>query len=195
VEFNKRPNFSLKDTVAESINEIDTKYVMFLEHDWVFLQEIDLEKIIDVFDAHDDVRYLRFNKEKNVPSGWTNKVVEDQSKPIPLCKVDSFSNNPYIIRKEAFESWIPSAEPELGSWKHIAAVNSWEGTLYLMARYLIDRYVARQNHSRQLDDIEFIVDRKYKDLIQKVGFEDAHQEMGTYLYGGKNTGPYIKHIG
>ena len=42
--------------------DCDTPYMLFLEHDWEFLEDIPLDKILNTFEKNPDMGYIKFNK-------------------------------------------------------------------------------------------------------------------------------------
>ncbi len=90
--------------------DCDTPYMLFLEHDWEFLEDIPLDKILNTFEKNPDMGYIKFNKSaidnnmRNL-SSWHNwdLIYEQETKldiDIPLFKVSFFSGNPHIARTE-----------------------------------------------------------------------------------------------
>lgn len=195
----RTPNDSLRNTLAEAVERIETPYVLFVEHDWEFLAEIDLREVIATFEANEAVNHVRFNKYENAPAGWDSVVVEDRSKRIPLCKVDTYSNNPHVVRRAELETWLERADPDLSFWIDLYRSDAWPNTvrslLSLVLRSYARKYVLRKGHTQYLDDVEVVLDKRYKAMVRQVGFPAAHAKMGTYLYGPKNAGPYVRHLG
>jgi hypothetical protein len=191
-----KKNTGLRDALLLALDEVSSPYIFFIEHDWKFLSDIDIESVLEVFEKITRVNYIRFNKRKNSPNqGWDTIVEEDKSMPIPLCKVSSFSNNPHVARKDVYKRWVQQSKPNL---RHIYRgltrdLNGYGiGILYIILK---NKIILRKPQMTKYDDIEYVIDTKYKKLIKNQGFEQAHSEMGIYLYGGKNEGPFIEHLG
>jgi hypothetical protein len=80
-------------------NKVKTPYIIFIEHDWLFLKDIDLETVINVMEKYNYVNYIRFNKRKTVHTNLDNKLEEeDRIKELPLTRVWNFFGNPFIAR-------------------------------------------------------------------------------------------------
>lgn len=195
----KTPNNGLRDTLLEAMERISSPYVFFVEHDWEFLENVNTAELIETFEENPDVNHVRFNKFENSEGHWDTIVREDRSKRIPLCKVSTYSNNPHVVRRSKYEEWLERAKPDLSYWLHLYQSGTWPNSIHnlaqLVLRSYVKKHVLREGHVRYLDDVEVVIDKRYKALIDEVGFSTAHAEMGTYLYGPKHTGPYVEHLG
>lgn len=199
LRLHETPNYGLRNTLMEAIERIDTPYVFFVEHDWEFLEEVDLFEIVRLLNESDHVNDIRFSKFANVERGWDTTVKEVRTERVPLCSVSSFSNNPHVVRKDEFEPWLQQSEPNLAYWWHLyrSDTHSVGGpdVVRLWLKHCSKKYVSNGGHTRYLDDVEVVIDAYYKSRIRKIGFSEAHATMGTYLYGPKRTGPYVRHLG
>ena len=104
---NRFPNITITISDKPSIlhnfsnlfNSCTTKYCLFLEHDWVFIKDVNFNDIVDVMDSNGHINQIRFNKRDNVPIITDHTLVKDDSiQLIPLLKTSSWSNNPKIMR-------------------------------------------------------------------------------------------------
>tara|TARA_R100000234_G_scaffold40732_1_gene24403 strand:- start:11147 stop:12055 length:909 start_codon:yes stop_codon:yes gene_type:complete len=93
-----------------------TPYMLFLEHDWGFKQDIDLKKIINTFEQNDSIGYIKFNrfphdermKQLASPNNWDWIFEQDKLSGMPLFKITFFSGNPHIARiRKCKEFYIP----------------------------------------------------------------------------------------
>ena len=90
------------------LEDCKTPYMLFLEHDWGFNQNIDVEKIIQVFEKNPQIGYIKFNRfdhdsgMKKLSSrqnwDWIFEKEENLDLDIPLIKITFFSGNPHIAR-------------------------------------------------------------------------------------------------
>jgi hypothetical protein len=85
---------------------VETDYFFTLEHDWIFTQNIDLSKIIDIMKCN-DFNQLRFPKYK---VGSLPDSVEKIYKTINLSDMNFsytnlYSNNPNIVKTETYKKW------------------------------------------------------------------------------------------
>jgi len=90
---------SLCEGYKKAIELCDTKYLLFLEHDWVFLNNINhtLEDLIELMNSNNEINCILFNKKNNNESK-TQKFYNSKSYEIPLCLTNRQSNNPNILR-------------------------------------------------------------------------------------------------
>ena len=91
------------------INNCDTPYFMFLEHDWEFIKDIPTDVILSEMDKHDEFSYIRFSR---WPAGHPQELRWDKSNGaiyeketkigidvgLPLTKVGLYSGNPHIVK-------------------------------------------------------------------------------------------------
>lgn len=190
-------NNGLRSTLLRALTEVDTELIFFVEHDWEFIRSVNLLGIIETILKNNNINYVRLNKRPNEPGGaWNTMISEVTGKKVPLCKVSTFSNNPYIASTSWLKDLIIGSLPDLTFWyRSLKRPNSIDGnSVWDIIKILIRKNVFRQV-ARPLDDLERIVDTNYKHKINTWGFEYAHEQMGVYLYGGKGEEPYISHLG
>ena len=191
-----RPNEGLRLALLDALDYVNTPLTMFVEHDWEFVQEVDVNSLVRGFDKEDGINSIRFNKRPNQETLWDTKIKEDDSKSIPLCRTSTVGNHPQIVRTEVFEDWIANSEPTLplmlrGFWYHYSTPQS--AINYTKA--FTQKYLLRQDVVGKFDNVEFVLDTKYKKQIREEGFEKAHSDWGVYMYGKRGAGPYVQHLG
>lgn len=119
---------------AKAINylfaAISTPYYFHLEDDWIFLQKIDLDAIVDLMELHPLLHHIRFNKEKTKNASWLyhiydedntqNRVINEETivDLIPLTKVPVWSFNPSLGRSAIVKSLLPLS-PDLNPEKSV----------------------------------------------------------------------------
>lgn len=91
--------------ILKLITRCNTPYFMFVEHDWIFVEHVNIEKLLNIFDANDNINYIKFNKRYGTgPFDFYTAY----DKAVNLTRVNSFTNWPYISRKEIWiKEWIP----------------------------------------------------------------------------------------
>ena len=191
-----RPNNGLGPALLDGLEAIETPLVLFVEHDWELLRRIKIDEIVEIFHKKSTINSIRFNKRRNEKSLWDTIVKEDSSNLLSLCKVSSVGNHPQITRTDVLKHWVKQSEPTLplilkGFVYHYSTPQS----IINYSKVLYEKYIKRANIVRKFDNVEFILDTKYKSQIQKEGFDAAHSDWGVYLYGGKGDGPYVNHLG
>lgn len=195
LELHTKQNEGLRPALLYALKQTSAPYILFVEHDWEFLKYIDTESLLQTFEKNDDINYVRFNKWKNEKKGNDTIVEETMSYGIPLCKVSSFSNNPHIARRDPYVNWVRESKPSLKQiyWSLRRPKGSY--VPQQIWRILKEYYILKKPQVRVFDDVEYVIDTKFKNNIRKHGFKEAHPQMGTYLCGGKMSGPYIRHLG
>ena len=163
----KEPHSGLKKNYIRGIKNIVTPFLMFLEHDWIFLEKVDLASILEAFHQKPDFHYLKFNKRDNYQKGgWDKVLVKDPSiKGFLAIKTNSWSNHPHLVRRQ---KWI----------------SSW-------IRIVNDPRLNRLGGSFGIEEILYQV---YQLEINKFGFERAHRNWGCYNYGSRSGKSLVQHI-
>lgn len=196
IDFYTRPNTGLRDALLFALDRVETPLVMFVEHDWKFLQSVDVDSLIDTFDNHSEVNSIRFNKRTNIESGWDTIVEEDLSKEVPLCRTSAIGNHPQVTRTGILRDWVEQSLPNFflmlkGFKYHYFGIESIvENCKACIMKYFLNRAIVRK-----FDDVEFVLDTMYKSDIREKGFTTAHSKWGVYLYGPRGAGPYVSHLG
>ncbi len=155
---------SMKPGCLTMIPMITTPFVFFLEHDWEFKQELDIQKILSVMKKYVFMNYLRFNKRKNIIRGWDYRLEpEPRVTEISCLKSWCFSNTPYIAKTEALLKWLPLFREDTA---FVTERNPVEGPLQVQL---------------------------FQDSM-KYNFDKAHDLWGTYIYGKMNDPQVVKHM-
>lgn len=149
---------------------VQSEYIFWIEHDWNFLVNIDLYKVIDVFDKYGWINYIRFNKRKNEVHYVDKLIYEDKRiNELKLCGICNYSNNPHIERVSTLRDiWIPICENSHLREGMNGGAAGFEHPL---------REKAMNDFKKSKNKIEYI------------------NSWGLYLYGSKNYKPTVKHIG
>lgn len=83
--------------------KVKSPYLIFLEHDWVFLNEnIDFTKLVEELEKSKDINAVWFSKNKNPMNAKIRKGV------VNLLPASTWSNNPAIFRYSALKEWYES---------------------------------------------------------------------------------------
>jgi len=156
----------LLNSVKLAMKHIKTRYFLWLEHDWVFLDKnrIDFPALLKAFDAHDFVNAVWFNKDDNTLRGFEietdatgKKTPFDKEHRVPeidLVTSCRWSNNPAVFRVSKFKEWLST---KCGSC------------------------------------IEEDIIPQYRKHIASDSWESVRDHWGTFLYGKLNDDPYIGH--
>jgi hypothetical protein len=171
-DFNVAVRFGLQKIIRKILEKVTTPYLLFLEHDWEFQgPEIDLENLIGVFDQNEMVNYVRFNKRKNVISNFDFILEKETSiKDIDLIRTVAHSNNPHLVRVEKLrKDWLPIC--------------------------LNDPLCQKMDLRGKAFGIENPLFKRHLHDVREMGFAQAQEKWGTYIYGEIGDPPRIKHLG
>lgn len=172
------PFGGLISSFNEFLKELRTPYFLFLEHDWVFMRKdsIDFTTLLDVFNKHDYIHAVWFNKDDNILRGYeieaditgtiTPFEVDVRIPEVNLISTVRWSNNPAIFRTSKMREWYDN---------HIR--NEYVGT----------------NH-QGCYNVEDTMIPLYRQTVRENKWEDIRDNWGTYLYGGLNEGPFVAHL-
>ena len=59
----------MSGNVRNAFNYVDSKYVLILSHDFIFVRNVDLNLIMEDMDRNPQLKHVRFNKRLNTPKG------------------------------------------------------------------------------------------------------------------------------
>jgi len=62
----------LTGNIRNSIKYVDTKYILFVQHDLLICKEVDADKIIMDMENNLNLKHVRLNKRDNIKAGWDN---------------------------------------------------------------------------------------------------------------------------
>jgi hypothetical protein len=150
-----------------ALENVKTKYFLFLEHDWIFLEKrpIDFVSLKRAFDNHNFVNAVWFNKDDNQLKGFeicgdrlgnvTPYEQEDRVTECDLTKTIRWSNNPVMFRKSKMQEWF-------------------------------DKYIDNDSigkiHQGQYN-VEDNMIRVYRQTIEESVWEEIKDDWGTFLHG------------
>lgn len=156
----------LRGSFLHLMTRVETPYLIFLEHDWAFLQKIGLQELVDAFERHEFIKHVRFNKRPNVAKGCDVRVEPEPRVPeLALTRTWCFSNNPYMARTEFIrDQCLPLIEG------------------------------GRRWQRKRKYGVEKPVDQSIKRDVKTQGFEAAHRRWGTYLYGPVGGPATVRHL-
>jgi len=96
------------------IRSISTKYVLFFEHDHLFLDCVDWRVVGEAFAM--GLRMLRFNEFKNVSRPEAFEVVSPHPQSKSICLTNYYCNKPYLAETEFCLGLFEYAEKNVPSW-------------------------------------------------------------------------------
>jgi GR25 family glycosyltransferase involved in LPS biosynthesis len=166
----------LISSLKRGLQNIQTPYFLWLEHDWVFLDNYTINwiKLINSFNKYSFINAVWFNKDDNRPRGYethnynnttTPFEREDRVSEIDLITSCRWSNNPALFRTQKTKEWFD--------------------------QYINNEYVDKINQGSY--NIEEGLINIYRNQIDLYGWEKIKDEWGTFLYGKIGEGPFVGH--
>lgn len=150
------------------IKQVTTPYFLFIEHDWVFVENPPMDKIIKVMDKYDFINTIYFNKRPNLPLPYPvgDFILKPEPRvtEIPLLKTSKWSNNPNITRTSKWKEWMP----------------------------IVENAPLNRNYRRK--QVEPPIHHLYIKQIQQLGFDEAHSLWGMYSYGKLSQNKMVRHL-
>jgi len=155
-----------RQSMLNIFNEVKTPYLLSSQHDWLFVKDINFEKLLDVFNKYKNINYIGFNKRNNVQKGMDYILKEEKEiAEIPLLKSSRLSMNPHIVRiSECRKKYT---------------------------RILKDSPMGTKVVGTQ---IEKPLWGAYVKEVREKGFDTAHKNWGIYLYGNLNDNRVVDHL-
>jgi hypothetical protein len=161
-----------KANFRHMLDNCNTDYYLFLEHDWEFVQDVNAIDIIQCMDEYTYINYVKFNRlgtsdiQWDIEEGGLFEAVNEINN-IPLTKISIYSGNPHIMRTDIMKN------------------------VYL--KWHAERWSDHSNINPYLEkDLLQIA----KDHINEFGKYDQHKSWGCFLYGNvENWKVTINHLG
>jgi hypothetical protein len=154
----------------------DKDYLFLVEHDWQWCKDIDLVSLVQTFEEHDDVNYIRFNKRINIVTmrltatkrkGGDLYLTPHPETNIPLLATPQYSNNPHIERMSKYRQWCEIVKASNVFVGGNGGAGGFEHPL----------------QEQSLDDLE------------KYGIAERNKMWGTYIYGKVGQPQATRHFG
>jgi GR25 family glycosyltransferase involved in LPS biosynthesis len=167
----------LISSIDNFLPNIKSNYFLFLEHDWVFLDEVNInfDSLIKSFNKYDFMNAVWFSKDDNSFRGFEistdadNNVTpferEERISEIDLVTTCRWSNNPAIFRTSKMKEWY-----------YDIIKNEFVGVSH------------QSSHNVEETMIPY-----YRNIISENKWVDIRDNWGTFLYGNLGEGPYVGH--
>lgn len=163
------------------LNYVETPYIFYLEHDFVFLKNnFNIAKIVEVFDKYSFVNKILFKKDGNtesllwaytdVDNNHIDFLQEEMITEIPLIQACYWSNNPHFIRLSFLEALSKKVYPT--EYNNLFKENKI--------------YSGAGGYEEPIIDL-------YKKEVSTKKWSDVKKFWGTFLYGELNESTYIAH--
>jgi hypothetical protein len=154
----------------------DRDYLFLVEHDWEFCRDLDLVSLVQTFEEHDHINYIRFNKRANIVKqvltstrrvGGDLYLLPDLKTDVPLLHTPQYSNNPHIERMSKYREWCDIVAANTVFSGKNGGAGGFEHPL----------------QEASLDD------------LKELGVEERNKRWGTCIYGKTGDPQTIKHFG
>lgn len=169
------------------VPSITTDYILFVEHDWIFTDHIDISHLTSIMNKNNHINLIRFPSFEISGSGssWIKNTVQEEYKGVQLTRNNAYSNHPHLVRTDVYNRWLRNMKL---SFKNILkSVKDKE----IIKRYL--KYKIVKDPSR--NSAEHIFQSILTSQLNQYGFDYVSKRYGLYIYGGIGDGPYIRHCG
>ena len=105
-------------SIKNLVESVKTDYYLWWEHDWELLENLNLQKFVDVMDKHNNINYIRFNKRttRSVACDtmlWDTYIARDD---MDLTGTSCWSNNPYFGRKSKMLEWYDMMDKDTSNF-------------------------------------------------------------------------------
>lgn len=100
----------LAGNIANGLRHVGSEFVLVLQHDFRFVQEISLDRLVQMMKDFPHVRHLRFNKNLNRAKEWDGNFEgffkEMDVGGIKVCRTAAWSDNPHLCRKDYYTDFV-----------------------------------------------------------------------------------------
>jgi hypothetical protein len=160
----------LSGNIRNAFNYVDSKYVLFVQHDFPFIKKVNLNSVMEDMDKNKNLKHIRFNKRKTIQTAGDSLTQN--------CNLNIFNN--YSIKGKC--SYISTF-----CWSdnnHISPTSYYTDVVLKE----VQNAIFMENHFyqklRKLSEL--------KDVENNI-LENAFLKHGNFIYGEINDEPYIFH--
>jgi glycosyltransferase involved in cell wall biosynthesis len=106
----KKINGGLSENIRNALKYINTKYILIVQHDFPFIRDFEIEKIIEDMETNLELKYVRFNKRANIKfrSNALNNLFgkEVRSHNYTYTRTPSWSDNNHLCRTDYYRNIV-----------------------------------------------------------------------------------------
>lgn len=122
------PAKRLFHAIREGLKLVESKYVLKWEDDWILLRDIDIGKIIKIFEKDNSVNQVMFNKQMNIGCGIHKEVNKGEVTLVPF--YNEWGMGPGIWRTDYIrEKWIDGMDIYAPDFGEVDIGSFWYGGL------------------------------------------------------------------
>lgn len=186
------PPLGLGVSIEEMLKKINTKFMFYLQDDWVFERPVDLDRIVYTMERDDKINCIHFNKYRNMPmvDGFKQKEMTLTDAGLRVCIFHSWSLLPGVWRTDFVrDRWIEPRTNRPVAWF------TWQlGSGIKRRGKMIKNFEARLNNRKS--DIYKETKGKWENVpSDEEVYKYLQENVGVYLYGHLGDPRYIRHIG
>lgn len=169
-------HYGFAKNIEYCLERVVTPYVLIVQHDWIFVKSVDLDKLVKIMDEYDDVKYINF-----ISSSTTNFL--DRFHDFAKVKPDEFLNkysDKYKIPIIPLPFWYDKP--------HLCQTNYYK-------KILSSKYY--NYATKKQEPVKSFVEDTYGHIILndiKANGIKAHKKYGTFLYYENPEEPVLLHI-
>jgi hypothetical protein len=183
----------LKYLLLQSARQVETEFVLFLEHDWKFLIDPGWNDMIDVFKGHEDVNYIGFNKRENI----------EKTKQFRPCKpthddvTEDMKHRCGHPRKCVNDSLVEPDERFTETKVPLVKSNRWSNNPFIARTSKLQEWCNLIDNGRVYPrslGVEMQLRLLYHQDCYDMTWSKAHKKWGVYLYGLMNQPAAVAHF-
>lgn len=106
----------LTGNIRNSLQDIHSKYILVIQHDLPFISKFDILKVIYDMEENDNIKYVRFNKRKNVKLGFDSQNnlfgLEQKQKNYIYTRTPAWSDNNHLCLTSYYNNIVMKECPD-----------------------------------------------------------------------------------
>lgn len=147
---------------------ITTRWVLVVQHDFEFVEDVDLSPVLSMMNHNPDVKHLRFNKNPQTVVDW-DAALEYRHRVRSRREFVKES-----VRFGATDNPVP-----------VVRTLAWSDNNYLCSRDYLVNTVFRLTGALRVPP---------EHVLNPLGTPENHEILGTFIYGRLDGPPVIKHL-
>jgi len=106
----KKQHGGLSENIRNALKSIKTKYILVIQHDFPFIRDFEIEKIIEDMETNPELKHVRFNKRANIRYG-SNEINNLFGKELishnyTYTRTPSWSDNNHLCQTDYYRNII-----------------------------------------------------------------------------------------
>tara|TARA_B100000963_G_scaffold361988_1_gene401678 strand:+ start:1161 stop:1850 length:690 start_codon:yes stop_codon:yes gene_type:complete len=112
----------LTGNIRNALQYINSKYLLVIQHDLPFIKCVDIQKVIEDMEENNNIKYVRFNKRKNIKTG--SDVInflfglQQKQKNYTYTRTPAWSDNNHLCLTSYYTSIIMKECQDGGFMEH-----------------------------------------------------------------------------